>query len=435
MMKILIVDDDPIIRRLLQAALTHAGHQVVQTTDGASAWELLQREPIQVVITDWMMPDMDGPELIRRIRASDAATYTYVILLTTRNDTADVVLGLDTGADDYLTKPFHPDELRARVRIGQRILDLETRLQGQLALTGALTSSVAEGLYALDPEGCVTFMNPAAEQLLGWTAQELRGAPMHEAIHFQRADGNPLPAPECPLLAVSQAGVTLHADDDVFTRRDGAMFPVEYTAAPILLHGQVAGTVLTFHDVTERKQAERDLAQLAHYDRLTGLPNRTLFTRRLLQELESAHRQEQLLALLFLDLDGFKAVNDTFGHSIGDLLLQVVAERLTQCVREGDTIARLAGDEFTVVLKDIRGAANAARVAQKMITALGHPCTLGTHVVTVGASIGIALYPDHALELETLLASADAAMYAAKTAGKNRYALAPRPSAVPANAI
>ena len=423
-MKVLIVDDDPIIRRLLQAALSHAGYQVVQAPDGAAAWELLRCEPIGLVITDWMMPGMDGPDLIRRIRTTGEARYTYVILLTTKDDKVDVVLGLDTGADDYLTKPFHPDELRARVRIGERILELETQLQRQLALTGALTSSVADGLYALDLEGRVTFMNPAAERILGWTAEELRGGLIHEATHFQRADGTPVPAAACPLHPVLRGGGALRADDDVFTDRNGRIFPVEYTAAPILLHGQVAGTVLTFHDITERKQAERDLAQLALYDRLTGLPNRTLFTQRLRQELESASQQDQLLGLLFLDLDGFKAVNDAYGHGIGDLLLQVVAERLVGCVRDGDTVARLAGDEFTVILRDIRGAANAVRVAQKMVEAIASPFTFGTRVVGVGVSIGIGIYPGDASELEVLLARADAAMYEAKAAGKNRYVLA-----------
>ncbi|MFQ5859571.1 MAG: diguanylate cyclase [Anaerolineae bacterium] len=128
-MRILIVDDDPVLRRLLEASLTHAGHEVLTTTDGQSAWELLQNDSVRLVITDWMMPKLDGPALIRRIRAADFSGYTYVILLTARGGKDDVVDGLEAGADDYLTKPFDPNELRARVAIGERILDLEARLR------------------------------------------------------------------------------------------------------------------------------------------------------------------------------------------------------------------------------------------------------------------------------------------------------------------
>ena len=188
----------------------------------------------------------------------------------------------------------------------------------------------------------------------------------------------------------------------------------------------MSGATVAHINITERKRAELQIARLAHYDRLTGLPNRALFEARLDEALAGVARGGAPLALLFLDLDGFKAVNDTHGHSIGDLLLQRVAERLARSVRAGDTAARLAGDEFTVLLPGIGNPGNAAAVARKIVAALEEPFSLDGRRVALSASVGIALSPDHGLQASHLLEQADAAMYAAKRQGKGRYAVAGR---------
>ena len=175
-------------------------------------------------------------------------------------------------------------------------------------------------------------------------------------------------------------------------------------------------------DITARKQAEDYLTQLAHYDLLTGIPNRALFRQRLAQAISQARRHQHQLAVLFVDLDGFKAVNDTMGHATGDLLLQVVAERITQCVRADDLVARLAGDEFTILLPRIRGAEAAERVARTIIQDLARPISVQDRLLQVTSSIGIAFFPDSGHDVETLLAAADAAMYVAKGRGKNGFA-------------
>jgi len=174
-------------------------------------------------------------------------------------------------------------------------------------------------------------------------------------------------------------------------------------------------------DVSEQKLALKRIEQLAHYDELTHLPNRSLFYDRLGQSISMAKRSRLSIALLYIDLDGFKQVNDTMGHHMGDLLLVQTAERLRLCVRESDTLARLGGDEFTILLNDAHERENAEMVAQKIINSLAQPFSLEDQTAHIGASVGIARYPYDAPTGGTLLIVADKAMYAAKAAGKNTY--------------
>ncbi len=173
-------------------------------------------------------------------------------------------------------------------------------------------------------------------------------------------------------------------------------------------------------DITERKKTEQHFFELAHFDRLTGLPNRTLFSTQLRQALDAANQSDEKVALLFIDLDGFKSVNDTLGHDAGDSVLRFVAKRLLHCLREGDTVCRLAGDEFACILPNIKSAANAERVAGKVVAALDEPVRIDDHRVTTYASVGFSLYPQDGMDESTLLARADAAMYAVKRDGKDR---------------
>ncbi|MDA8230301.1 MAG: GGDEF domain-containing protein [Magnetospirillum sp.] len=188
--------------------------------------------------------------------------------------------------------------------------------------------------------------------------------------------------------------------------------------------------------VSRLKDKEKQLERLAHHDALTGLPNRVLFLDRLEHAVHQAHRRNLGLALLYLDLDGFKPVNDTLGHPVGDLLLRAVAERLANCLREDDTLARMGGDEFTVLLQMVADKGDAARVARKIVEALSRPFTLQGHDVRISASVGVALYPDHGADGQDLLRAADAAMYHAKALGKNTvHAAEPGASGAPPESV
>jgi diguanylate cyclase (GGDEF)-like protein len=202
-----------------------------------------------------------------------------------------------------------------------------------------------------------------------------------------------------------------------FMRGESDQVEVEFSGIPFTYQGQWA-VLLIFRDISERKLAQQRLEYLAHHDGLTGLPNRTLFFDRLNQTFHHARRYQQLFALLFIDLDRFKFVNDSLGHDVGDLLLQETAERLKELVRSCDTIARMGGDEFTIILSRINEPDNARMVAEKIVAAIGRPFHLNGHVCSIGASIGISIFPDDGDSTEMLVKKADTAMYCAKKNGR-----------------
>lgn len=205
--------------------------------------------------------------------------------------------------------------------------------------------------------------------------------------------------------------------------KNGGEFPVEISVAETVLGGQ-QHFVAMVRDITERKMAEEKLTRMALYDSLTGLPNRTNFFEKLEFSLAHARRNQSAVALLFIDLDGFKAVNDGMGHAAGDHLLREVARRLQGYIRESDLAARMGGDEFTIILNNLKSPAEAALVAQKLVSALSQPVAYGNQIIThIGASIGIALFPDHSQTEDGLIHEADGAMYRAKAAGKNCYVM------------
>jgi diguanylate cyclase (GGDEF)-like protein len=223
------------------------------------------------------------------------------------------------------------------------------------------------------------------------------------------------------LLDVLRSGQTLRQDDDVFVRKDGSRMPVAYTSTPLITTGKIVGTVLAFHDITERKRLEAQLAHDALHDPLTGLPNRTLFFDRVGQAVERVARHpEQAFGVLFLDLDRFKAVNDRLGHGRGDQLLKEVSRRLAKAVRVGDTVARLGGDEFAMLLDDLHSVHEITMIAERVQVTLAPPVLLDEQEVEISASIGITL-SDAGQTVEALLRDADIAMYRAKQSGRARF--------------
>jgi len=319
------------------------------------------------------------------------------------------------------------DQLEARV--AQRTRELNEaldELESQHRYQEVILNTAEEGIYGIDTEGRTTFVNRAAARMLGYSPEELIGRVNHELIHHSRSDGSPYPASECMMYKAIRSGRPQLVEGEVLWRKDGSCFPVEYCSAPIMKDGKVSGAVITFRDVSERKRMEERIRYQAYYDALTELPNRRLLMDRLQQAIARARRHGYVGAILFLDLDHFKAINDSLGHGVGDALLQRVASRLSRSLRQEDTASRLGGDEFVVLLPELSGeigraAANARRVAEKIIDVLAQPMVIEERQLHVTTSIGIALFPTLSYEADDILKHADMAMYRAKEGGRNSY--------------
>jgi diguanylate cyclase (GGDEF)-like protein/PAS domain S-box-containing protein len=270
-----------------------------------------------------------------------------------------------------------------------------------------------------DPNGCVAFLNPAAEDLIGVRQVQAIGQPL-EAI-FRLSDQQPLRAPLEELAELDLVPEFSRARLMSFT---GTSVAIETSRAPIRdADDTVHGSVVVFRDITERSRREEDMARRAYRDELTGLPNRTSLQDRLSLELAHARRNRESLALVFIDLDDFKTVNDSFGHAAGDELLRAIAARLRASLRECDTIARLGGDEFTVILPGIGGPRDAELVCDKLLEAIDAPVAFEGRAIRAHGSIGIAIFPHDGADAEQLLRRADEAMYRAKQRGGARRAL------------
>ena len=276
----------------------------------------------------------------------------------------------------------------------------------------------AEGIISIDTKGNIQSFNLAAQKIFGYSEAEILGKNVSLLMPPPYRDGHD--AHIARYLQTGEAHVIGKTQELQGRRKNGMPFPMEIAVTEIKSGGVHIFTAM-LRDISEQKLALQRIEQLAHYDELTHLPNRTLFYDRLGQAIVAAKRSKQSLALLFIDLDGFKQVNDMHGHHIGDSLLKQVSERLRLCVRESDTLARLGGDEFTMILNDSHGREAVAMVAIKVVESIAQPFAVEGRSVRIGASVGIARYPDDAPSKGTLLIVADKAMYAAKAAGKNTY--------------
>ena len=297
----------------------------------------------------------------------------------------------------------------------QRLSELNRQLDQETALNQTIIRSSPFAIYTRDRQGVVTAWNPAAEQLFGWRADEVMGRPLPSVPATKQRETAELR--ERVLGGEAIIGLEVQRQ-----KADGTLFDLSTTLAPLRdAGGEVNGYLAIADDITARKKAERQVEFLAYRDVLTGLPNRLLLQDRFGQAMAHAERMHNKLALLFLDLDGFKTINDSLGHAVGDALLQDIAVRLGTCVRETDTLSRQGGDEFLIVLSDLAGTEDIVPVLLKIRERLQEPFLIDGHELATSASIGVALYPDDGRDFDTLLQKADTAMYRAKDAGRNHY--------------
>jgi diguanylate cyclase (GGDEF)-like protein/PAS domain S-box-containing protein len=670
--RVLIADDDRISCKLLARLVTKWGYQAEVVYNGVDALrELLKADAPQLAILDWMMPDLDGIQVIQQLRATHRESYTYVLLLTSKGQKEDLLEGLDAGADDYLKKPFDAQELRARLRVGARILALEgdqkraedalrqsetqyrllfdsnplpmwvfdcetlrfltvneaairhygfsrqeflamtiadirpkeditdlmkatakkmhglqepeagrhrkndgtiidvevvthdldfrgieaelvaahditerKRAERTTNLLASIVDSSDDAIISKDLDGVIKSWNKAAERMFGFSSAEAIGQQITLIVPSNRWEE------EAEILEHLQRGERIENFETVRARKGGMLLDVSIAISPVKdsagrvvgvskvarditerrqaeealrqaeekyraifedavvgifqttpegrplsinralaqMHGydspeefmaeisnvagqlfvdpsrmdefiqvlaekglvrsveveiyrkdrtrkwvllnlravrDIAGSVVlhegTVEDITERKVAEERVQFLAYYDALTGLPNRTLLLDRLATALAGAGRRKDKVALLFLDLDRFKVINDSLGHSCGDLLLQDVAERLKRWARRQDTVARLGGDEFLIVLTNVKDVSDAAVAAERLMDQMTAEFIVQGHSFSVSCSLGISIFPEHGTDIETLIKNADAAMYCAKDNGRDNF--------------
>ncbi|AEG50201.1 response regulator receiver modulated diguanylate cyclase/phosphodiesterase with PAS/PAC sensor(s) [Sphingobium chlorophenolicum L-1] len=412
---VLIVDDNPANLGVIVDHLEDAGLHVSVAQGGEEALKRAQFIQPDLILLDVMMPGIDGFETCRRLKANEATREIPVIFMTALDDIHDKVAAFAAGGVDYVSKPFQVEELLARVITHLELRSARQRLIESELRYRRLFETASDGIVLLDREsGRITDVNPALSEMINLSPSQLLGRTFGETEPFSNN-------PSCKRVLDELR----HRDHVWF--EDWILETGRGTSVNVEVNGSVYKAATTtviqcnLRDITDRKEAEARIRYMALHDALTGLPNRTLFEDRLDNAIAQARRHHGQVAVLMLDLDRFKNINDSLGHHVGDELLEQVAARLRACLRESDTAARLGGDEFAIILPEIASIEDAEIVAKRILEVLQEPFHVEQHELNIGGSIGIARYPDDGTDHGTLLRAADAAMYDAKAQGRGMY--------------
>jgi diguanylate cyclase (GGDEF)-like protein/PAS domain S-box-containing protein len=422
---ILIVEDEVIVAAHQKKMLIEWGYNVLPiATTGQDAIQMVESLSPDLVLMDInLQGEMDGIQ---------AAEYIYsclqvpVVFVTAHADEEILQRAKITEPFGYVLKPFVKGELRVNIELALYKHHMAQRLSESEEKFRSIFEQSTDAIILCDEQGKIIAWNQATENLTGLNQEDVVGQFIWEIQYITLPDDKRHDSSydrlHSRILQVLQTGDMPWSDklEGEIRHLDGTSRHIQQVIFTIQTSkGFMLGSIT--HDITERVQIEKRLEYLATHDALTELPNRALFYDRLEHALANARRNARHVGVLYLDLDGFKSVNDTFGHEGGDDLLSEVANRLSNCLRESDTVARLGGDEFTFCLENIQHAADAAIVAKKIFASIAEPFKVAGHEVLITASMGICLYPKDGLNVQELLRNADAAMYAVKNAGKNGY--------------
>jgi diguanylate cyclase (GGDEF)-like protein/PAS domain S-box-containing protein len=374
---------------------------------------------IAAIVVDLFLPDSQGIETLEVLLG--AAVRIPILILSRSQDEPCARLAVQYGAQDYLLKDRldGPSLSKAVSNMVVRSARAEISL-AESERTRFTLNSIGDGVISSDVAGNITYVNPAAENMTGWSRQEAYGRRLREVLRI--IDGVSRETAPNPLeIAIRRNEAFGLSANSVLIRRDGYESAIEDTTAPIHDgYGQVAGAVIVFRDVSIARAMSLKMSYLAQHDFLTELPNRLLLSDRLTQAIAAARRHSTSLAVLFVDVDHFKHINDSFGHTAGDGLLKSIALRLVASVRGTDTVSRHGGDEFVVLLSEVARPEDAGLSADKILAALHAPYHIDHRTFEITVSIGIGVFPEDGMNAETLVKNADTALLHAKESGRSR---------------
>jgi diguanylate cyclase (GGDEF)-like protein/PAS domain S-box-containing protein len=420
---LLLVEDNAgdarLIGEMLKEQETHHT-QLMHVERLSDAEQRLAEFPIDIILLDLGLPDFQGLAAVQR--AQVIAPHIPLVILTGMDDEAFASQALQEGAQDYLIKgQIDARSLFRSLRYAVERKTLEEALLKEKEHALVTLNSIGDAVACTDSSGNITFLNLVAEKMTGWSLQEAAGHPAADILQIvDVVSGKPAANPMEKAAADCR---TEHLPPNcALIRRDGFKTPIEDSVSPIYDRGgQPTGAVIVFRDVSVARAMAMAIAHSAEHDFLTDLPNRMLLNDRISQAIAMAPRHLKKVAVLFLDLDGFKHINDSLGHTIGDRLLQSIAKRLVDCVRNGDTVSRQGGDEFVVLLSEVNRPEDTTITARRMLRAVAEPHSIGEHNLYITTSIGVSVFPDDGDDAESLIKNADTAMYQAKEDGRQGY--------------
>ncbi|MGK0441079.1 MAG: diguanylate cyclase (GGDEF)-like protein/PAS domain S-box-containing protein [Pseudohongiellaceae bacterium] len=424
--RILLIDDNPRMLESLKKILELYEFRVDIALGGQQGIDKLTSNHYEVLLLDLKMPDINGHDVMAFMAQNNIDTTTIVVSGETA--LSDISKALRHGAYDYLKKPYVPEELTATVNnaVRKKLLEkshhsIQTKLNQSEKLHRFIVNNSPDIIFVLDSKGHVSFINSQIESLLGFSRKNILGKPITEIIDdknervdffFERA----LAQHSSP----QSTEVVLKNQNNEHNRHfEITIWSVRHSNDRTPSSDQHFHAYGTARDITDKKEAEAFINFQAYHDLLTRLPNRSLFKDRLGTAISQAERNNSKLAVMFIDLDRFKVINDSLGHTMGDRLLQAVSQRLLEHIRKSDTLSRFGGDEFTLLLPEIANQEAATQVAEKILESIKKPFILGGHNIHVGASIGIAIYPEAGTNMDTLIKNSDIAMYQVKNTGKD----------------
>jgi diguanylate cyclase (GGDEF)-like protein/PAS domain S-box-containing protein len=425
--KVVIIDDEPTTLLLLESAVESLA-EVVTVSQSVAAFSVILAQQPDLIVLDISMPELSGFDVCKQLKACPNTASIPVIFITSHSDAENEHSALSLGAIDFVSKPIDIEMCRMRVRNhltlqSQKALlnkvnqELEAEKK-QLAIT---LRSIADGVISIDASGDVTFINPVAQRLTGYSAQDALGKPVDEIMTLRDVSSHePLLNPALYALEVKRPVAMSY--NATLVSRHKQVFRVEDTASPIVDdEGNITGAVMVFQDVSEAAEMAVKMTHLTNHDQLTGLPNRVLLHDRVVQAIARSFTSKQSIALLLIDIDNFKYLNDSLGHQVGDFVISTMAKRLANTLGQNATLARVGGDEFACLLSDIGSGFSADSIAMAFLQAGRVPIEINGKSHRFSLSIGISLYPQDAVNAEEMMRHADSAMYRSKSKGKDTF--------------